>query len=148
MSRNCSSRIKFVMTIIAVFGMLLPGCGRGLSESDVAYAGPMLDNILTGIADRDYGKFSRDFSEKMKDTVKEEDFDSLITTLDTKLGEYAERSFSSAGQTKTAGGTITLVTYRARYSKESNVTIKVYFSENHDAKSIEGLLIDSPSLHE
>src|SRR5512138_3761312 len=109
MSWNCSSRIKFaVMVIIAILSSLLPGCSRGLNESDVAYADPMLDNILEGIATRDYAKFSKDFSEKMKEAIKENDFDSLITTLDTKLGEYEGRSFSSAGRTKTASGTITL----------------------------------------
>ncbi len=148
MSRNYLWRIKFVMTTIAILGMLLTSCGSGLSESDVAYAGPMLDNILQGIAEKDYGKFSRDFSEKMKDTVKEEDFYSLVTTLNTKLGEYQARSFSNAGQTKTAGGTITLVTYRARYSKESNTTIKIYFGENNGDKLIEGFLIDAPALQQ
>ncbi len=135
------------MAMMTIFGMLLPGCSSGLKESDVAYAGPVLDNILRGIAEKDYGKFSRDFSAKLKEAVKEEDFYSLVTTLNTKLGEYQARSFSNAGQTKTAGGTITLVTYRARYSKESNTTIKIYFGENNGDKLIEGFLIDAPALH-
>ncbi len=147
MSRNCLSRIKFVMTVITIFSVLLPGCSSGLNESDVAYAGPVLDNILQGIADKDYGKFSRDFSEKLKEAVKEDDFYALVTTLDTKLGEYEGRSFSNAARTKSAN-IDTLVTYQARYSKQSVVTIKLYFSDNNGTRLIEGLLIDSPALHE
>lgn len=148
MNWNCSSRIKFVMMmVIAISGMLLTGCGKELSETDVPYAGPMLDNILEGIADQDYEKFSKDFSPNMKESVKENDFQALVATLDTKLGEYEERSFSNATQTKSAMD-VMLVTYQARYSKESDVKITMYFSDSNGNKLIEGFLIDSPALEQ
>lgn len=143
MNWNGFSKIRLILLAIVLPGMLLTGCGKGLAESDVSYAGPMLDNILAGIAARDYDKFSKDFSERMKEGIPEEDFHSLVTTLEAKLGTYEGRSFDSAVRTKSAMD-LMVVTYQAAYSKESDVTIKVYFSETGDRKLIEGFYIDAP----
>ncbi len=148
MRLNYLSRINIVMLMLVVLSMLLTGCGKGLSEADVAYAGPMLDSILEGIAARDYSQFTKDFSQKMKDAIQQDDFDELVATLDTKLGEYQARSFTSAAKTRTAAGDITIVTYQARYSKDGSVVIKMYFSGDNEHRSIEGFSIDSPALQE
>src|SRR5512138_1798642 len=98
MNWNRFSTIKLIILGLALASLLLAGCGKQLTEADVAYAGPILDNILAGIAERDYEKFSRDFSQKMKEAVARADFQSMLDTLDEKLGSYQERSFSSATQ--------------------------------------------------
>ncbi len=147
MSWNSLARIGLAVTMLGLAAMLLTGCSKGLSEAEVAYAGPMLDNILAGIAERDYDKFARDFSPRMKEAVKQADFDSLVTTLEAKLGEYEARSFTSAAKTKSAAIDI-IVAYQARYSKDNNVAIKLYFSDRNGKRAIEGLLIDSPALQQ
>ena len=141
-------RIWQGMIVILVFGLLTAGCSKGLDESEVPYADSMLENILEGIAERDYSKFSTDFSENMKNAVKEEDFHSLIVTLGENCGEYEERSFSSAVRAAGAGSEITIVKYQATYTRDSDVVVAIYFSEQQETMLIEGLLFDSPSLHE
>jgi len=141
-------RIWHTVIVIVVFGLLAAGCSRGLDESQVPYADSMLENILEGIAEQDYGKFSSDFNENMKDAVKEDDFHSLIATLDETCGEYEGRSFSSAARAAGAGSEITIVKYQATYSRDSDVVITVYFNEQQETMWIEGLLFDSPSINE
>lgn len=147
MSSRHSSKARLVLVAAFLAGLFLAGCSKGLTESDVSYAGPVLDNILEGIAERDYEKFSRDFSERMKEAVPPDDFDAMVTTLETRLGTYAGRSFTNATQTKSATDLV-VVTYQARYAKESAVTIRMYFSAEGGSKLIEGFLIDSPALQE
>lgn len=147
MIKNRSSKIGLVMIVIVSLSMLSAGCGKKLTETDVPYAKPMLDNILAGIAEKDYSKFSKDFSEPMKTGIQEDDFHAMVTTLESKLGEYESRSFTNATQIKSATE-LMLVTYEAEYSKESNVTMKIYFSDSEGKKSIEGFSIDAPALQQ
>ena len=141
-------RIWHAVIVILGFSLLAAGCSRGLDESEVPYADSMLENILEGIAERDYSKFSMDFSENVKSAVKEEDFHSLIASLDEDCGEYEKRSFLSAVRAAGAGSEITIVKYQATYSRDSDVVITIYFSELQETMVIEGLLFDSPSLIE
>jgi hypothetical protein len=115
-------------------------CGSGLVESDIPFAPAMLDNALAGIAERDYGKFSKDFSTAMKDGVSEESFPSVAAAVDEKLGAYRGRTFLSAGRTRTAIGVITIVTYLAVYSKDDDARIRIWISEKDGVRRIEGFL--------
>lgn len=118
----------------------LAGCAGKLSESDVSYAGPMLDNVLAGMKDKDYNEFSRDFSDTMKSSVTQDGFISLVDTLQTQAGDYQEKTFSSAAATTQNNQNYTLVIYKAKYSKATaDVTIKISFSDNNGTKIVEGL---------
>ena len=146
MERKISTRLGLALTAVILAGMLLAGCGNRLSEADVPYAGPVIDNILQAIAAKDYGKFSLDFSENMKTGIGEKDFSALAAKMETRLGRYEAKSFLSAAPAKNPNVDLTIVKYRAKYSNESDVTITVYFSDTGVKKLIEGLLIDSPAL--
>jgi hypothetical protein len=146
MGRNNASGIVLATVLAVMSGVIVSGCGKGLGEADVPFAGPLLDTILEGIADGDYGKFSKDFSVEMKKKLAEEEFPPLVATLDDKLGEYERRSFTNAARQKNAAMDVTVVSYRARYSKEDGVKITLYVSRKDGRVSIEGLLIDSPAL--
>ena len=146
MERKISTRLGLALTAMILAGMLLAGCGNRLNEADVSYAGPVIDNILQAIEAKDYGKFSQDFSEKMKAGIGEKNFSALAAKMEAKLGTYEEKSFMSAAPAKNPNVDLTIVKYRAKYSNESDVTITVYFSDTGGKKLIEGLLIDSPAL--
>ena len=116
------------------------GYGRGTVESDIPFAAAMLDNVLAGIAEQDYAGFSRDFSTAMKDGVTEESFPSVADALDKELGAYRSRTFLSAGRTRTAVGVITIVTYRAVYTRDNDARIRIWISEKDGVRRIEGFL--------
>ncbi len=146
MRREKASGIALAAVLTAAALMFFSGCGAKLQETDVPYAGPMLDTILDGIADGDYARFSRDFSAKMKAAVAEEGFFSTVAELNEKLGGYVERSFSSATKIRNAAMDLTAVVYRAKYSKEGGVTITMYIADDEGEKTVEGFSVDSPSL--
>jgi hypothetical protein len=138
MGRNRTKGVMLLFAAFAALGAVSSAYGRGLTESDVAYAGPMLDNVLAGIAARDYAKFSRDFSATMRDGATETGFPAVVAALEEKLGGYSDRRFLRAGKTRTAMGMLTVVTYQARYSKDERATIMIWISENNGERRIEG----------
>jgi hypothetical protein len=137
---------RLAVALILISGIFLAGCRKTLEETDVMYAGPMLDTILEGIRAGNYDQFTRDFSEKMKDSLQESDFTALVTELHEKLGDYEGRSFISAVWAENPVMDLMVVKYRARYSNDSNVTITIYFSDNSGTRLIEGFLMESPTL--
>ena len=148
MKRIFSTRVGPAVMVIFLANLFLAGCGAKLQEADVAYARPILDNIIEAIRERDYGKFSKDFSEKMKAGLPEKDFDELAAKMDRDLGEYEERNFTSAVRAINPAVDLMIVKYRAKYANDGNVIITIYFSDINGEKRIEGILFDSPSLHE
>ena len=130
--------VSLAMCVLAVVS--LAGCAGKLSESDVSYAGPMLDNVLAGIKDKDYDSFSRDFSETMKTQITQDSFNSLVDSLQTQIGDYQERTFSSAANTIENNLSLTAVIYQAKFAKVTqDVKIIISFSDNNGTKLIEGL---------
>jgi len=142
MNRNRVSRRLASVAAIAVLGAALHGCGQRLAESDVPYAAPLLDNLLTGLAERDYGKFSTSFSPAMKDALGEGAFSSMVAHLEETLGEYRGRTFLRAVRARAAtGGRVDVLAYRAEYSRDSGATMMIYISDLDGKKMVEGLAI-------
>lgn len=141
--------LKSMITAIAILmlGILLSGCGQKVTESDINYAGPMLDNILTGIKDNNYEEFSKDFSSQMKNALTQDQFSALVTFLDSKIGDYEGKTFAGATNTSKNGKTLTVVVYKAKYSNETkDVLITITFGEDNGKKTVDGLFFKSPNL--
>lgn len=141
------------MAGLLVITALLAGCGGSastgdvtLAEADVAYAEPLVDNMLAGIKDKDYAEFSRDMTDTMKSSMNEDSFNSLVELLASKVGEYESRSFGQAANTTQNGVQYTVIIYTAKYSDEpDDVLINVILSGE---KKIDGLYFNSPKLSE
>lgn len=141
---KCRFIALFIIT--ALLCTLSAGCSNAkkLTESDVSYAGPILDNILSGIKDKDYDKFSKDFSTTLKNAITKSKFEVLVDTLNSKIGDYNSRTFSGASKTRSNNMDMDVVVYNAKFSKESgNVLITISFS---GSKLVEGLYFSSPNL--
>ena len=133
--------------LIVLMGMSAAGCAAKLSETDISYAGPMVDNLLAGIKDSNYTEFSKDFTDTMKGALNQDNFDALVTMLQTKIGDYQSRSFSGASATTQNNTNIMVVVYKAKYTKETgDVVITVSFSDNNGIKQIAGFYLNSPNL--
>lgn len=142
-------RIIAAAVLLAVIScMLLTGCApMGLKETDVSFAGPMLDNILTALKDGDFEAFSKDFGPDMKAAMTDKDFAELKEQLDTKVGEYESREFLAALNLEENGKKYTRVVYNAKYTVEKGtVVITVVFGGEEGAKTVEGLFFSSPNL--
>lgn len=133
-----------IVTISAILiAMLLTGCG--VKEPD--YAGAMTDNILAGIAQKDYTAFSRDFDDAMKAALPVDAFSELTGLLGSRIGDYQSKSFESAAETTQNDVKTTTVVYKAKYSNEPDgVSIIVTFTGEGDSAKVSGLLFNSPKL--
>lgn len=117
-----------------------------LAAADVAYAEPLVDNMLAGLRDKDYAVFSRDFSDMMKSAMNEDAMRSLADFLAPKIGEYESRTFGQAAKTTLKSVQYTMIIYTAKYSDEpGDVLVTVSFNA---VKKIEGLNFNSPKLRQ
>ena len=139
-----------MLLAICMLSVSLAGCGsKGITESDVRYAGPMIDNVLAGIKDKNYAEFSRDFGDKVKDAITETSFNSLSDLLANKIGEYQSKNFGQAANTTQDNISYMVVVYKAKYTKESgDVLITMTFGDSNGVKKIEGLTFNSPNLRQ
>lgn len=145
--RHCTVASVMILVMVLLAGALLSGCGKVLTESDVSYAGPMLDNLLSGIKDKDYSEFSKDFGPEMKTAMTEDAFNTLADTLSSKIGDYQSRAFGGATTQKSNGKDYTVVVYKAKYSSETaDVMITVTIGDDNGNKTVDGFFMNSPNL--
>lgn len=143
--KRCVPVLLLAAVIAAMF--LLPGCGKKITEADISYAGPMVDNMLAGIKDKDYKEYTKDFSSVMLKAVTEDSFNQLVDLVQSKIGDYQSRTFSGAQNTKSNGVDMTVVVYKAKYTNEtSDVLITVTFGEENGAMKVMGFFLNSPNL--
>jgi hypothetical protein len=139
MSCNRVSGLLPLMVLALAASLALAGCRKSLEESDIPFVAPMVNNVLAGIAERDYGRFSMDFSDAMKDAITEEGFPSMMAKLDDALGEFKSRTFLRAVKPKGNGKDMVIVSYyRAVYAKDDRATITIYITDRDGKKVIEG----------
>ncbi|KLU62380.1 hypothetical protein CEB3_c12410 [Peptococcaceae bacterium CEB3] len=148
MKRNGLEKAMIMTVVIFMLGSLLTGCGsQKISQSSVSYAGPILDNVLAGIKDKDYAQFSRDFGSAMKNGLPQDKFDTLVSWLNSKVGNYESKTFSGATTKEKDNKTFTIVVYKAKYSKEpKGVLITLSLGDSGGKKVVEGLYFNSPNL--
>jgi hypothetical protein len=125
------------------------GCGKKAEapvdkEKVLAYADPVVDNLLVGFNEGDYAKFSRDFDERMKSAIPEATFAQMRQDMVSKIGLYKSRTFSKVEKQ----GEATIVIYTAEFGKESEVEVKVVFTPDGEKNLVSGLFFDSPKLRE
>jgi hypothetical protein len=142
--------LKKVLAFAVCFLLVLGGgCGKKAEapvdkEKVLAYADPVVDNLLVGFNEGDYAKFSRDFDERMKSAIPEATFAQMRQDMVSKIGLYKSRTFSKVEKQ----GEATIVIYTAEFGKESEVEVKVVFTPDGEKNLVSGLFFDSPKLRE
>ena len=135
--------------LVILVGASLSGCAGGdkLTESDVIYAAPLVDNVLAGIKDNNYSEFARDMSDTAKSQVTQSNFGTLVNMLQTKIGDYESRTFSGASTVIQNNVVYTVIVYNAKYTKETaSVLITVTLNDNNGKKQIDQFILNSPNL--
>ncbi|MGB9750391.1 MAG: hypothetical protein ACPLWB_06105 [Caldisericia bacterium] len=85
--------MKIKMSIILFLLFFLISCGTKIDVNKVReYADPMTENLLIGRNEKNYEKYSKDFSDKMKKAITKEKFIESIDLIEGKIGKYIEDS--------------------------------------------------------
>lgn len=105
------------------------------------YGQPASENILAGLAARDYSQFSRDFSAEMKTGMDEAAFNELLAMLDSKLGAFQSSDLVTVLQ----DDSFSTVVYRLTFERDNEVSMRVVF-DLEEPHLISGLWFDSPEL--
>ncbi|MEW6574459.1 MAG: DUF3887 domain-containing protein [Bacillota bacterium] len=110
----------------------------------MAYADPIVDNLLEGFNEGNYTKFSRDFDEQMKNGLPEPVFNQTRQLVTSKVGLYKSRTVAKVEKQ----GPATIVIYDADFEKEKGVEVKVVFQKYGEKNLVSGLWFNSPKLRE
>lgn len=137
---------KFLLITLLFIIINLISCGTKLDVNKIReYADPMTENLLIGRNERNYEKYSRDFSDEMKKAINEEKFLQSIDLIEGKIGKYIENSKKFYLATKQ--NKYVVVTYKAKFTNEdSEVTVRIVFEEINGEMKISGEWYDSPKL--
>ncbi|MBC7194899.1 MAG: DUF3887 domain-containing protein [Caldisericia bacterium] len=135
-------RILFLIFTLIFFAL---SCNKLDVNKIREYTDPMTENLLIGRNERNYEKYSRDFSDEMKKAINEEKFLQSIDLIEGKIGKYIENSKKFYLATKQ--NKYIVVTYKAKFTNEdSDVTVRIVFEEINSEMKISGEWYDSPKL--
>ncbi len=138
-------KIKIIIFLISLFIILNLSCSKIDVNEVREYADAMTENLLIGRNEKNYEKYSKDFSDKMKEAVSEDKFLESIDLIEGKIGKYIENSkkFNTATKDKN----YIIVTYKAKFTDESSdVTVRIVFEDVNGEMKISGEFYDSPKL--
>jgi len=143
--RRLIMKIKIIIFLISLIITLNLSCSKIDVNEVREYADPMTENLLIGRNEKNYEKYSKDFSDKMKEAVSEDKFLESIDLIEGKIGKYIENSKKFDSVTK--NNNYIIVTYKAKFTNESNnVTVRTVFEDVNGEMKISGEFYDSPKL--
>lgn len=128
------------LTIFLLFFMLLsPAAAAVIGQNDKevqAVADPILDGVLTGYNEGNYGLYSKNFDDTLKDAVTEKKFQQVRGEILKKVGKYQSRTY--LGFLKQ--GNFSVVLWKGRFSAaDGDVLIKLVASKRGDKVQVTGL---------
>jgi hypothetical protein len=112
-------------------------------DTFLAKAEPLADDVLNGMRDHDYAKFSKDMDAAMLKAINQAEFDKMLAALDPKIGSYQSRSVASVSKI----GKFDQVVYNAKYSNDDPVTVRIVFTTSEPLQ-VTGLWFDSAKLRQ
>ncbi len=137
---------------VLVLLILLPGCsqppaeiGGARRESIVAYADPIVDNIVAGYNNGGFEEFSRDFDLNLRTAITADNFPTTRADLMRHLGRYLSRTVADVRNE----GPLVVVLYRAVFEKAPDATIKAGFRPEYPdsgRRQLSDLVFDAPEL--
>jgi hypothetical protein len=110
------------------------------------HADVMTENILLGLDEGDYSKFSKDFNAQVKEGMSESVFPEVESIIKNTVGDYL---FSKEFIKELKSEQHFSFYYKAQFSKEPDgVTVKLVLEKSNGEIKIAGLWFDSPKLRE
>ena len=139
MQRTATGIACGILIMLAVITSL-SACQK-TSEPD--YAGPIAEEILTGMNRGDYTQFSKHFDRLMRDALPEANFIELRDMIRPLIGDYVSKEFWKVEEQEEH----TIVRYNTRYTEETaDVIVTVSFQGIEGQIYVSGVWFDSPKL--
>ena len=142
-------RLSLFVVLAVILGISTAGCmdrETVLSGDDatevLAYAEPIVDNLMQGFNEGNYAKYSRDFGPEMKQALDEAAFAENHEFVTSRIGLYESRGDPVVTKT----GEYVAVTYRAKFEREDGVALQFVFEKDDPSHRLQGLWFDSPML--
>jgi hypothetical protein len=130
--------IKILIPAMILILTISFGCTKDIADVDEVrkYSDTMTENLLVGLSDGDYEKFSKDFDDEMKGAIPKESSGEFSSQIKEGLGEYVtgSKEYLSAAREDE----FTIVYYKAEYANK-DTKVKVVFREVNGEMKIAGL---------
>lgn len=110
-------------------------------EAVLAYADPLVDNLLEGFNEGDYEKFSRDFTDEMKAALPWLTFLTNNWTIKSIYGAYQSRTPTEVFRR----GDQDRIVYHGVFERAEHVEVKVGFKEVDGQRRVSALWFSEPS---
>jgi hypothetical protein len=129
---------SMVKLACGVLIMLIIMVSASACAAEPDYANQMTEDILLAMNENDYAKFSEHFDEAMKSALPEATFQQNTSQIKEAIGEYVSKTF---WKTATEDG-YTAVYYKAKFTLEDEITVKVVFLETEGKVYVSGLWLE------
>lgn len=136
---------KLLLILIIVFTLVInTAClSNGITEEIKSYANPIAEDILRGLNDNDYNKFSNSMSDVMKEALPKDKFEKFSLDVKNLIGNYESMKIAKVQKIK---GYIR-VFYKAKFSNESkDVVVTIVFGDDNGPQKVAGFFMNSPKL--
>ena len=140
---NMKNFKTMLLVATLLFSMSFSVCSASnrIAEQVKETADPITENILQAINEDNYAGFSKDFDEKMKTELNENEYRKVIAATKANFGSYLSKEFVAAE----LNDTYTIVTYKSKFSKEAaEIIIRNVLVERDGGYVVAGFWMDSP----
>jgi len=132
-------RCRSLLACAAVLWLLSPAAAAVIAKNDKdvrAIAEPILDTVLTGLNEGNYGLYSRHFDPTLKEAIPEKEFLRVRANILKKLGKYQSSTYLGF----VPKGNFTMVLWRGRFSAaDDSVLIKLVLTKRGNKVLVTGL---------
>lgn len=136
---------KLLIILVILFTLVIStAClSNGITEEIKSYANPITEDILEGLNDNDYNKFSNNMSDVMKEALPKDKFEKFSLDVKNLIGNYESMEIAKVQYIKE----YIRVFYKAQFSDESkDVVVTIVFGDNNGPQKVEGFFMNSPKL--
>jgi hypothetical protein len=131
--------LSLVLIGVLTWGAALPAAGDFIGQNNPqvqAVANPILDGVLKGLQEGDYGLYSQNFDDTLKDMISKKKFLRTRSKILKSIGSYESRSYLGYLQK----GKTTVVLWKGKFSNSADdVLIKLVVSRRGDQTKVLGL---------
>lgn len=139
-------KFKRLYLLIIMSVLIFSGCS-GASQADkqklASTANPVVDNLMQGLNEGNFEKFSQDFDDTMKKNFTEAAFKETDDLIKQKIGNYVSKSFWKTQK----NGRYTVFFYRCKFDNEPDEVLATISIDLTGSKPlVGGFYLNSPKL--
>jgi hypothetical protein len=134
--------MKFISVLlmgVLIWGAVSPAAADFVGQDNrevQAVADPILDTVLKGFMEGNYGTYSQYFDDTLKDVITKKKFSQVRNQILKSIGAYESRSYLGYLQK----GKTTVVLWKGRFAASADdVLIKLVLSRRGDQTKVLGL---------